>query len=87
MNMDLQFLHNWLITNRLTLNILKTKYIASGVRVKNSDSKTRTCSFHKQNFAKKSKCSKCLDVEIDEFLTWDAHITSVFENYHLVWEP
>ena len=26
---------------------------------------------------KKSSSSKCLGVEIDEFLTWDSHITSV----------
>ena len=42
----------------------------------------RARSSHKRNFIKKTKkqkrsSSKCLGVEIDKFLTWDSHITSV----------
>ena len=32
MNMDLQFLQNWLIANRLTLNVLKTEFMLIGSR-------------------------------------------------------
>ena len=39
----------------------------------NSDSYTRTKSLHEWNFLKKVSSSKCLGIEIDEFLTWDTH--------------
>ena len=32
MNFDLQFLQNWLIANRLTLNVLKTEFMLVGSR-------------------------------------------------------
>ena len=32
MNIDLQFLQNWLIANRLTLNVLKTEFMLVGSR-------------------------------------------------------
>ena len=34
MNIDLQFLQNWLIGNRLTLNVLKTEFMLVGSRQK-----------------------------------------------------
>ena len=34
---------------------------------------------------KRVNSSKCLGVEIDEFLTWDAHFASVSKKYHQVW--
>ena len=34
MNIDLQFLQNWLIANRLTLNVLKTEFMLVGSRQK-----------------------------------------------------
>lgn len=43
--------------------------------------RTRARSSHKRNFIKKKKkgtvANKFAAVEIDEFLTWDSHITSV----------
>ena len=34
MNIDLQFLQNWLIANRRTLNVLKTEFMLVGSRQK-----------------------------------------------------
>lgn len=34
MNIDLQFLQNWLIANRLILNVLKTEFMLVGSRQK-----------------------------------------------------
>ena len=34
MNVDLRYLQNWLIANRLTLNVLKTEYMLVGSRKK-----------------------------------------------------
>ena len=77
MNIDLQFLQNWLIANRLTLNVLKTEFMLVGLRLrvatltKDLDLSINGISLERVNI------SKCLGVEIDEFLTWHAHISSV----------
>lgn len=52
MNVDLQYLQNWLIANRLTLNVLKTEYVG-WFKAKKSDSYTRSKSLHEWNFLKK----------------------------------
>ena len=77
MNIDLQFLQNWLIANRLTLNVLKTEFMLV-------ESRQRVATLAQElNLSlngislKRVNNSKCLGVEIDEFLTWDAHISSV----------
>ena len=79
MNVELRYLQNWLIASMLTLNVLKTEYMLVGSRQRIAtvtqgqelDLLVSGISF------KKVDSSKCLGVEIDEFLTWDSHITSV----------
>ena len=79
MNVDLRYLKNWLIASMLTLNVLETEYMLIGSRQRIAtvtqgqelDLLVNGISF------KKVDSSKCLGVEIDEFLTWDSHITSV----------
>ena len=80
MNADIEKLKQRLCTNKLTLNILKTEYMLIGSRqrivtvTESLDPSIQGISLEKVN------CSKCLGVELDEFLSWDSHITSVCKN-------
>ena len=62
MNMDLQFLQNWLLANRLTLNVLKTEFMF--VR---SRQRVATLTQELDLSINGNQSSKCLGVEIDEF--------------------
>ena len=76
MNIDLQFLQNWLTTNRLTLNVFKTEFMLVGSRQRVA-TLTQELDLSINGISlKRVSSSKCLGVEIDEFLTWDAHISS-----------
>ena len=63
----------------LTLNVLKTKYMLVGSRQRiATDTQGQELDLLVNGISfKKVDSSKCLGVEIDEFLTWDSHITSV----------
>ena len=76
-DIDLQFLQNWLIANRLTLNVLKTEFMLVGSRQRVA-TPTQELDLSLNGISlKRVNSSKCLGVEIDEFLTWDDHISSV----------
>ena len=78
MNMDLQFLQNWLIANRLTLNVLKTEFTLVGSRQSVATlTQELDLSINGISLIRAVNSSKCLGVEIDEFFKWDAHIVSV----------
>ena len=77
MNIDLQFLQNWLIANRLTLNVLKTEFMLVGSRQRVAILTQELDLSINGILLKRVNSSKCLGVEIDEFLTWDVHIASV----------
>ena len=85
MNVDLLYLQNWLITNRLTLKVLKNEYMSVGLRQRIAtvvqgqelDLLINGISLKKKKRKKQRSSSKCLGVEIDKFLTWDSYITSV----------
>ena len=84
MNMDLKFLQNWLIANRLTLNVLITEFMLVGSRQRVA-TLTQELDLSINGISlKRVNSSKCLGVEIDEFLTWDAHFASVSKKYHQV---
>ena len=83
-NIDLQFLQNWLIANRLTLNVLKTEFMLVGSRQRVA-TLTQELDLSINGISlKRVNSSKCLGVEIDEFLTWDAHISSVSKK-SIIW--
>ena len=75
MSVDLQYLQQWLIANKLTLNIVETEYMLVGSRQKNGYFHTKT-TFPWTEFCsgKYVVALKCLSVQIDEFLTWESHI-------------
>ena len=77
MNADIEKLKQWLCVHKLTLNILKTEYMLIDSRQRIA-TVTETLDLSINGISlKKVNCSKCLGVELDEFLSWDSHITSV----------
>ena len=77
MNIDLQFLQNWLTANRLTLNVLKTEFMLVGSRQRVATLTQELDLSVSGILLKRVNSSKCIGVEIDEFLTRDAQISSV----------
>ena len=77
MSVDIQCLKNWLIANKLTLNVIKTEFMLVGSRQRIATMTENTNTFLNGISLNRVNCSKCLGVEIDEFLTWDTHIASV----------
>ena len=70
MSIDHERIATWLLANKLTLNILKSEYMLVGSRGK-FQLRINNISLSKiQN-------TKCLGLQIDEYLTWEAHIKSV----------
>ena len=82
MNVDLLYIQNWLIANRLILKVLKNKYMSVGLRQRIAtviqgqelDLLINEITLKKK---KKRSSSKCIAAKIDKFLTWDSHTTSV----------
>ena len=77
MSVDIQCLKNWLIANKLTLNVIKTEFMLVGSRQRIATMTENMNTFLNGISLNRVNCSKCLGVEIDEFLTWDTHIASV----------
>ena len=79
MNHDLCRISEWLIANRLSLNVVKTKYMIVASKHKlqqlNYDFQVKV---NRQQL-KREKTYKYLGVEIDESLTWGQHIEKVFK--------
>ena len=65
-SVDFQCLKNWLIANKLTLNIIKTDLMLVGSRQRIA---TMTVNLHANGVSLNIvNCSKCLGLEIDEFI-------------------
>ena len=77
MSVDIQCLKNWLIANKLTLNVIKTEFMLIGSRQRIATMTESMNTLLNGISLNRVNCSKCLGVEIDEFLTWDTHIASV----------
>ena len=73
-NINLDYVYNWLVCNKLSLNILKTKFVI----FRNKQNKRPDYSDVKLllNGSELKQCSTFtyLGVQLDEFLTWDSHI-------------
>lgn len=77
MGKDLEKLSTWLAVNKLTLNILKTEYMLIGSRQRISTlNEVLNLSVNGVTL-QQVKNAKCLGVTIDEFLTWETHLTNV----------
>ena len=62
---------NWLTANKQTLNM-----ILVGSRQRIAMMTVNMHAFINRISLNRVNCSKCLGVEIDEFLTWDTHISA-----------
>ena len=81
MSVDIQCLKNWLIASKLTLDIIKPEFMLVGSRQRIADDSKYACVYINGIFLNRINCSKCLAVEIDEFLT------SLLNIYQSVVEP
>ena len=76
-NKEMENISNWLISNKLTLNIIKSKYMIITNKKKIGDDEF----YLKLNSKKLERCHqyKYLGVLIDDKLTWKAHIQYICE--------
>jgi len=75
-NQEMRLIHEWLVANKLTLNLTKTKYM---IFVGNNNNKLKTklkkFKVNINNYCiKQVKEFKYLGVHVDESLTWQAHV-------------
>ena len=76
-NSDLEKIQNWLHSNKLTLNVKKTKYAIIGSRYKlNNLNHDFVVSFDNREIERMTSY-KYLRVEIDETLSWRNHTDSL----------
>lgn len=77
-NKDLKNLHNWLIANKLTLNVTKTKYLEfMSNKCKNRTNPNKIMIGNQTIDKVKSKTISYLGIIFDENLTWKPHIEHV----------
>ena len=80
LNSELKSLHNWLITNRLSLNIAKTEFMTIGSRQKLrtiDDVITIKIIINFKSEINRVDSVKSLGVYIDNHLTWTKHIDKI----------
>ena len=74
---DLNNVHNWLLTNKLTLNVKKTEYMLIGSRQKLSQVKIDPHLHIGSEGIGRVSSTKTLGVLVDENITWRNHIDYV----------
>ena len=74
---DLSNLKQWLDSNRLSLNVLKTKCLFTGTRYKISLLPSEPYICLDGHLIERVNSYKCLGVQVDETLSWEAHISEV----------
>ena len=72
-NKELQLVDQWLIANRLSVNVSKTKYVLFKTAQSKLTTKKQTLTL-RQNKIKQVECIKFLGVYIQENLSWSRHI-------------
>ena len=73
-NADLNNIREWLLSNRLSLNLVKTEYLLIGSRHNINTLEEQPRVFIGDEPIKGVQVTKTLGVKIDQFLTWDSHI-------------
>ena len=74
---DLGNLKQWFDSNRLSLNVLKTKCLFTGTRQKISLLASEPHICLDGHLIERVNSYKCLGVHVDEILSWEAHISEV----------
>ena len=77
LEIDLNNVHNWLLTNKLTLNAQKTEYMLIGSRQKLSQVKFDPDFIIGSESISRVSSTKTLGVLVDENITWGNHIDYV----------
>ena len=77
MNRDLHTLDDWLNKNKLSLNVIETKCMFIGTRQKLATLPSQPAVEIDGNYIERVKNFKCLCLNVDETLTWDAHIATI----------
>ena len=77
MNKDLAHIANWLLANKLTLNVLKSEYMLIGSRQRIASLEGNFKLTINNVSLSKVKKTKCFGLHIDEHLIWETHIESV----------
>lgn len=77
MTSDLNNIFQWLCSNKLTLNVLKTDFMLIGSRQKLSALEDSIVLSANDVALSKVRSVKCLGVDIDENITWETHIQSI----------
>jgi hypothetical protein len=73
-NADLNNIREWLLSNRLSLNLVKMEYLLIGSRHNINTLEEQPSVFIGDEPIKRVQVTKTLGVKIDQFLTWDSHI-------------
>ena len=77
-NSELKNLHQWLVTNRLSLNIAKTELMIIGSRQRLLVHSNKHINIEIDGIAiKKVNETKSLGLQIDEHLTWARHVENI----------
>ena len=77
MSNDLNRIFNWLSSNKLTLNILKTDFMVIGSRQRIATLAGNISLSVNGLTLQQVETTKCLGLTIDQFLTWRNHLQSV----------
>ena len=77
MTSDLNNIFQWLCSNKLTLNVLKTDFMLIGSRQKLSAFDDSIVLSTDNVTLSKVRSVKCLGVDIDENITWEIHIQRI----------
>ena len=73
-NENLDHVHNWLLCNKLSLNVLKTKYLIFRNTQNTSEIYDKTSLLIDANNIEQCSSITYLGVKLDQHLTWDPHI-------------
>jgi hypothetical protein len=76
-NADPNNIRKWLLSNRLSLNLVKTEYLLIGSRHNINTLEEQPRVFIEDEPIKGVQVTKTLRVKIDQFLTWDSHIDQI----------
>jgi hypothetical protein len=76
-NADLNNIREWLLSNRLSLNLVKTEYLLIRSRHNINTLEEQPRVFIGDEPIKAVQVTKTLGVKIDQFLTWDSHIDQI----------
>ena len=74
---DLGYLKQWLDSNRLSLNVLKKKCLFTGTRQKISLLPSEPHIYLDGHSIERVNSYRCLGVQVDETLSWEAHTFEV----------